>query len=294
MAKAPPKDSKDSQVDSKLNSKAGSGSSVAAGGVASELQSLPTRDALQEAMLGLVEFLEKNSVAVAAVVGLFVLGGLGYVGFDVYSTKKQKSAQEALYSVEKPFSDRRDKFDQAKFAALSAAAGQDVKMDELIKAGTAVVATGDLTRDYGTLVDELEAFAKKYSGTTAGVQAALMAAETRLQYKQADQALATLEISVKSTKATSLMGALSRMATGNAQAAAGQCDLALKSWESVLAVKEQSFLHSEAALRAGLCLEKSGDKVKAQEMYRKASSDSEKSSAAQTARSLLRALELGT
>ena len=265
-----------------------------AGTVAGELQALPSRDVLQESMLGFVDFLEKNKAAVLGLVLLLILGGLGYVGWDLYSSKKEKSAQELLYSVEKPFADRREKYDQAKFAALSAAAGQDVKLEDLVKAGTAVVASGDLSKDYGTLVDDLEAFSKKHAGTTAAAQAALMAAETRLQYNQADQALATLEASVQSTKATTLMGALSRMAAGNAQAASGKCDLALKSWESVLSVKEQSFLHSEEALRAGLCLDKSGDKVKAQEMYRRASADSEKSSAAQTARSLLRALELGT
>lgn len=291
MAKAPPKNPTTPNSNSKSEAGASSGASSS---VAAELESLPTRDVLQNAMLSFVDALEKNKAIVSGVVLLAMLGGLGYVGWDLYSVKKEKSAQEALYEVEKPFSDRREKYDQAKFAALSAAAGQDVKVADLVKAGTAVIASGDLTKDYGNLIDDLEAFAKRYVGTAAGVQAALMAAETRLQYQQADQALATLEVSVQGTKANTLIGALSRMAIGNAQAASGKCDLALKSWESVLASKEQAFLHSEAALRAGLCLEKSGDKAKAQEMYRKASSESEKSSAAQTARSLLRALELGT
>ena len=254
-----------------------------------ELESIRNRDVLQEGMLSFVEFLEQNKMLVSGLVVIALLAGVGVVGWDFINERREKSAQEAFYTVEKPFSDKRDKYDQAKYAALGGG-----KLDELVKAGTAVVASGDLTKDFGTLVDDLESFATKNASTTAGVQAALMAAETRIQYKQPEKALSALETSVKATKANSLIGALARMATGNALATAGKCDQALKSWEEVIAAKDLSFLHGEAALRAGLCLEKAGDKPKAIEMYRKASSESEKSSSAQTARTLLRALELGT
>lgn len=258
-------------------------------GVAEELQSIRDRDVLQEGMLSFVEFLEKNKGLAIGVVTVAILVGVGVVGWDLISERKEKNAQEAFYAIEKDYTAKREKYDQAKFATLTGG-----KIEEMIKAGTAIRASGDLTKDYGTLVEDLEAFASKNKGTTAAVQASLIAAETRLQYKQAEQALQTLETSVSSTKANSLVGVLARMAAGNAQAAAGKCDQALKSWEQVLAAKDFRFLHSEAALRAGLCLEKAGDKAKAIEMYRKASSESEKSTAAQTARSLLRALELGT
>lgn len=254
-----------------------------------ELEAIRHRDPLQEGMLNFVEFLEQNKSLVAGIVVIALLTGVAVVGWDFISARREKSAQEAFYNVEKPFTDKRDKYDQAKYAALGGG-----KLEDLVKAGTAVVATGDMAKDYGTLVDDLEAFAKGNASTTAGTQAALMAAETRIQYKQPEQALSTLESSVKATKANSLIGALARMATGNALASAGKCDQALKSWEEVMAAKDLSFLHGEAALRAGLCLEKAGDKLKAIEMYRKASGESGKSSSAQTARTLLRALELGT
>lgn len=254
-----------------------------------ELESIRDRDPLQEGMLSFVEFLEANKALVAGLIAIAILGAVGYVGWGVLETRREKSAQEALYAVEKPFTEKREKFEQAKFASLNGG-----KLDELVKAGTAVVATGDLTKDYGTLLDGLEDFAKAHPGTMAGVQAALMASETRIQYKQAEQSIPALEATVKATKASTLVGGLARMGAGNAQAAAGKCDQALKSWEEVLSAKDVSFLHSEAALRSGLCLEKAGDKAKAIEMYRKASSESDKSSSAQTARTLLRALELGT
>lgn len=273
-----------------VNSKSGTpANSTPVDTVASEIQSIRDRDGLQETMLSFVEMLERNKVVVAGVVAVAIVAGLGVVGWEMFSERREKSAQEAFYGIEKQYTAKREKFDQAKFGAITGA-----KVDDLVKAGTAARATGDLAKDYGSLVEDLEAFASNHKGTAASVQASLLAAETRVEYKQAEQAAKNLETAVSSTKANSLLGALARMATGNAQAMAGQCDQALKTWDQVLAAKDLGFLHAEAALRSGLCLEKGGDKAKAIEMYRKASSENDKSTSSQTARSLLRALEIGS
>lgn len=266
-----------------------------------DLHKAGPRDPLQEAMISAVGFIENNQKAVMMVVVLAVLAGVGYSAWGMIESRRQKSAQEAFYEVEKRYNEKRAKFEQAKYAKLTAEqdklSGKDKAADKKSKEtpkDMGTPATGDLAKDYGPIVSDLEAFAQAKKGTTAGTQAALLAADTYLQYNQAGKANEVLESAVSATKATTLLGALARMAKGNAQAIAGQCDQALGSWEQVLAAKNLSFLHSEASLRAGLCLEKAGQKDRAIEMYRKASGESEKSEAAQTARSLLRALELGT
>lgn len=260
-----------------------SGKQVVPDGLAKELEAISDRDFLQDSVLGLVEAMAKHKTIVIAVVAAIAVGGIGYAANGALKSRAELKAQNAFFPLEKSYTEKREKFDQAKFADLT---GQ--------KAEGAVKASGDLAKDYGTLVEELEAFAKAHAGTAAGVQAAMIAAETRLAYNQAELAGSTLDSLVKETKSTSLMGALVRMANGNAWAQAGKCDQAVKAWEQVLATKEISFLHGEAALRSGLCLEKSGDKTKAAEMYRKASGESERSSASQTAKALLRAIEMGT
>jgi len=252
-------------------------------GLAKELEAISDRDFLQDSVLGLVEAMAKHKAIVIAVVAAVAVGGIGYAANGALKSRAELKAQNAFFPIEKSYTEKREKFDQAKFADLT---GQ--------KAESAVKASGDLAKDYGTLVEELEAFAKAHAGTAAGVQAAMIAAETRLAYNQAELAGSTLDSLVKETKSTNLMGALVRMANGNAWAQAGKCDQAVKAWEQVLATKEISFLHGEAALRSGLCLEKTGDKTKAAEMYRKASGESERSSASQTAKALLRAIEMGT
>lgn len=260
-----------------------SGKPVVPDGLAKELEAISDRDFLQESVLGLVETLAKYKTIVIAVIAAAAVGGIGYAANGALKSRAELKAQNAFFPIEKSYTEKREKFDQAKFADLT---GQ--------KADGAVKATGDLAKDYGTLVDELESFAKAHAGTAAGAQAAMLAAETRMTYNQPELAGSTLDSLVKDTKSTNLMGGLVRMANGNAWAQAGKCDQAVKAWEQVLATKEISFLHGEAALRSGLCLEKSGDKVKAAEMYRKASGESERSSASQTAKALLRAIEMGT
>lgn len=251
-------------------------------GLTAELQSISQRDFLQNSALGLIEVLAKYKSAVGAVVVLLIVGFLGWTGYNALQARTELKAQNALHALEKQYSEKKEKFDQARFADL---VGQ--KQDGLIKP------TGDLANDYGSLIDELEAFAKTHAGTTAGAQAAIMASEALISYNQADRASQALGAASKDTKTSSLIGALTRMASGNTLAAAGKCDQAIKVWEEILATKAAGFLHGEAALRAGLCLEKTGDKARATEMYRKASSESDRSSTAQTAKALLRAIEMG-
>ncbi len=272
-----------SQSPNQNPSKNSSKNQVVPDGLAKELEAISDRDFLQDTVLGLVETLAKHKTVVITVVAAIAVGGIGYAANGAIKSRAELKAQNAFFPIEKSYTEKREKFDQAKFADLT---GQ--------KAEGAVKATGDLAKDYGTLVEDLEAFAKSHAGTAAGAQAAMLAAETRMSYNQADLAGSTLDSLVKETKSSNLMGGLIRMANGNAWAQAGKCDQAVKAWEQVLATKEISFLHGEAALRSGLCLEKSGDKTKAAEMYRKASGESERSSASQTAKALLRAIEMGT
>lgn len=257
--------------------------SVPAEGLTAELSSISQRDFLQDAALSVVEFLAKHKIFVGAFVLLGVIGFSGWTAMDALRSRSELKAQTALFDLEKKYSEKKEQFDQARFAEL---AGQ--KQEGLTKP------SGDLAKDFGSLIDDLEAFAKNNPGTAAGAQAAMMAAETRIAYNQADRASETLNAIAKDTKTSTLVGALMRMATGNTLASAGKCDQAVKAWEDILSTKSAAFLHGEAALRAGMCLEKSGDKAKATEMYRKASAESERSSTAQTAKALLRAIEMGS
>lgn len=256
--------------------------SGAVGAIATELDNIHHRDFFQEQMHRSVDALERNLSAVLAVIGVLALVGAGWLGWGWIEARGEKAAQEKFYPLEKQYSDKHDGFERAKFSAHSNAPVKDTP-------AISVAATGDLAKDYGDIVDGMETFAKENPGRAAGVQAGLLAAQTRIEYNQIEKALETLKFLREKNSTGKLMGLLVRMAEGNALAATEKCADALSLWQQILDQKTAAFLHGEASLRAGICLESMGQKDRAIEMYKKASADGE-----QSAKSLLRRLEVGT
>ena len=287
MEKTPNGKSSKSSVVSKSQPSPAQVHSGAVGAIATELDNIHHRDFFQELMHRSVDALERNLSAVLAIIGILALAGAGWMGWGWIEARTEKTAQENLYPLEKQYAERRDGFERAKFAALS-------KAPDKTAPAAPVAATGDLAKDYGDLVDRLESFAKENTGSAAGVQAGLLASQTRLEYNQTDRALETLKLLREKNSTSKLMGLLVRMAEGNALAANEKCAEALSLWQQVLEQKTGAFLHGEASLRAGICLESMGQKDRAIEMYKKASAESQQSATAQSAKSLLRRLEVGT
>lgn len=236
--------------------------------------------------LTLVEFVEKNAKIFAVLLIAVVVGGLAYVGYQSLKTRWEASAQEAFYVVEVKYNKLRDEFDRAKMNALMP---DEKKEKETLKA-----ASGDIEKDYGSLIQDLEKVARDHAGTSGGAQAAILAAETYLLYNQPEKAAAIVEVPVKELPKAHLLSNLSRVLLGNALANKGDCQSAVGVWQQALDEKNATFLHPEVSLRSGLCYEKLNQPEKAAEMYRRSMADGPESAAGSTAKGLLRALELKT
>ncbi len=250
-----------------------------------ELAGMNDRDRFQEVALRAAEWLGKNSYAAKVLVGLALLAGLGFVGYQKFLDRSEKAAFEALYPIESAYQQKRDAFEQAEAPQMNGAKAEGSK------------ASGDLSKDYGQLVDDLAKFANEHSKTTAGAHAALMASETYLKYGKTDEAQKLLSGVVGSVRAQTLWGGLVLLAHGNVMAEAGQCEGALASYQKLLAAGDSKAPHThlqgEAQLRAGLCFEKMGQKDRAIEMYKKTIELKERGGVVERARTLLRALEIG-
>jgi tetratricopeptide (TPR) repeat protein len=231
------------------------------------------------------EFLEENAKIFVAIAIVAVLGAIAYLGFDFLKSRQEKSAQAAYYAVEAKFEKLKEGYERAKFQkAMPNMAAKD--------GAPAKEATGNLEQDYGTLVSDVEKVATEHAGTAGGAQAAILASETYLSYKQADKAVAVAEAAAKNMNPDKVLGALTRVQWGNALAAKGDCNGAVGVWQQVLGSQKASYLHSDVSLRAGVCFETLGQNDKALEMYRKASAEGgDQSTTARTAKSFLRALE---
>lgn len=244
-------------------------------------------DSFQETVLGGWHWVEKHAASVGAViaVGLLILSGFALKNW--WHTRAERKAQESYYAIEHKFTKIKEGFDRAKMRALMPAmAAKDDKKTE-------APATGDLEKDYGAVISDLEKVAHDASGSAAGAQAAIILAETYLSYNQPEKAVAASELASKHLGANSLLGSLVRVQWGSALAAKGDCKEAVNVWGQILAHAANKFLLGDVSLRSGLCYEQIGDLQKAKEMYQKAAAEAgAESPLSATAKGLERALIL--
>ncbi len=240
-------------------------------------------DQVQEKLVGGFNWLEDNSKIVVALIVIAVLGGLAYAGVQIVTNRQEKSAQADYYKAEAPFTKKKEAFEKSKFKAFMPANAEDKTPTE--------VASGDISKDYGPLLTDLESVAKDHAGTAAGGQAALLAGQTYLEYKQPDKAIEYAQLAGSKLPKDSTLGVLGKVLWGNALSAKGDCQGALGVWQQVLDTKTAAYLHPDVSVRSGVCFEKMGQNDRALEMYRSASAVAESASAG-TAKGLLRALEL--
>ncbi len=268
------------------SSKSGSGGASGGASGATPLE-IRDPDGFQETVLSGWHWVEKHAVTVG---GVILVGLLVLTGFTVknwLNSRGERKAQEAYYAAEHKFSKVKEGFDRAKMRALMpAAATKDEKTPD-------VPATGDLEKDYGAVLPELEKVAQTHAGTSAGTQAAIVLAETYMSYSKPEKAVAITEQAAKGLKVTSLLGALVRVQWGSALAAKGDCKEAVGVWGQVLGNASSKFLHADVSLRSGVCFEQLNDFQKAKEMYQKAAAEAgPESSISSTAKGLERALDL--
>ncbi|MES2964988.1 MAG: tetratricopeptide repeat protein [Bdellovibrionota bacterium] len=243
-------------------------------------------DAVQSSLAGAFNWVEDNAKVVVAVLVIAILASIGYAGLQWVGRRQERAAQEAYYMAESKFTKLKEGFDKAKFKAFL----PPTKTDDP-SAPKETPASGDLAKDYGTVLGDLEKIAKDHAGTAAGAQAGLLVADTYVSYKQPDKAIEYVQVAATKLKPNQTLQQLSVMMWGNALAVKGDCQQAVTHWQTVLKNDAAQFLHPDASLRSGLCLEKMGNMDAALEMYRKAASASE-SAAGTAARGFLRALEV--
>lgn len=244
-------------------------------------------DPVQQSLASGLDFFEENAKLLAVLVVVAILAGLGYVGFQYVQKRQERSAQDAYYAVEARFTKLKEGYDRAKLQALMPGSVPPADAKNESKP-----ASGNLEQDYGSVLGDLEKVAREHAGTTAGAQASILLGETYLEYKQPEKAVEIAQVSAKSLGAGSLAGSLSRVLWGNALAAKGDCQAAVGVWQQVIDNKEASFLHPDVSLRSGVCYESLNQPEKAAEMYRKVTAEGGNSAAGQTAKGLLRALEM--
>jgi predicted negative regulator of RcsB-dependent stress response len=240
-------------------------------------------DVVQGQILEGAHWLEDNAKIVIALIVVAIIVGVAYAAWQGVANHQERVAQEEYYKVEAPFMKKREAFEKNKFKAFMPPDQADKTPGE--------TASGDIAKDYGPMITGLESTAHEYAGTAAGGQAAILAAETYLQYKNPDKAIEYAQIPALKLPKDHTLALLGRILWGNALSAKGDCQSALSTWQPILDTKTAEYLAPDVNLRMGVCLEKLGQNDRAAEAYRAASKNGD-SPAGQSAKGLLRSLEL--
>lgn len=208
---------------------------------------------------------------------IFIVLGVGYSIFSVYSEKKENQAHEFYAQFEKSYLDKKRGFEEA-----AREAAQPPKSAKDVNAPTKVKASGDLQKDFGPEVTGFKEVMEKHPSTKAAQMAALNLSEVFMEYKNVDEALQSLQKVEAHSQGKDLISSVVLAQFGNVLTEKGDCKAAIDQWGKVIANKESQFIHDTLRIKSGFCYEKLNDTAKAEELYKKVSQNalSEKDPAA--------------
>lgn len=186
-----------------------------------------------------------HSQAVIGLIAVILLGGLAYSGYQWNVDRTEASIQEDYYQIEREYVAKKEAFTAAKPAAAS----------------------GDLEKDFGPVVQKLEALLERAPKSRAASMSALLLSEIYSQYKQVDKGLAALK---KATQRKDLLSIFVIDRLAGLLADQGDCKTALTTWDQALEIKSAQFMRADIKLKKGLCFESLNDRTQAQQMYTQA------------------------
>ncbi|MNS59040.1 hypothetical protein D3C72_919860 [compost metagenome] len=216
---------------------------------------------------GFVWTTSHSKIVIGAIMA-FIVVGLGASLWSYFSEKKETALQQKYFVVEKAYLDKKRGFEEAARAELMAAqAPKDKKAPQPPAVDPSKKASGDLQKDFGTVITGFEALIADAPNTQAARMAALNLSDIYSSNKKFDEALASLTKVEKGLAKNEALTALVLSQMGNLNADKGDCKAAIEKWQSITTHKGLAFAHDEAKLRMGLCYESLSDLSKAEQLY---------------------------
>lgn len=220
-----------------------------------------TPDQFQTSMGTFLDWLNKRIGALVAVAAALVVLTAAYGVYAYVRDSRESEWQDKYFPLEKRLTEKKRSYDEAGAQAKVAAANPKGP------AATGTVASGDLSKDYGSLPQELKDFVAAAPNTHAGEMAALNAADLFLDYKNVDEADKVIAQVNKGNRVGDLLGSLVVNMKAGIAADKGDCKSAVGLWEKIAQNKNAVFLRDESKLRMGLCYETLNDAAKAESLY---------------------------
>lgn len=192
----------------------------------------------------------------------FLLLGAAVSGLNYLSESKERTQQEKYYILEKNYLDKKRGFEEFQQAELMRANSKDPK--SVPELDNSKKPTGDLEKDYGSILSGFESFINQYPKGHSAQMAALNLGEIYASHKKFDEALSALQKVESSLDKNDMISALVWMQMGNLFANKKDCKTAIEKWQNLVNSKALAFSHGEAKLRMGLCYESMNEVAKAE------------------------------
>lgn len=217
----------------------------------------------------------KHSNIVFSIVGVLVLVGGAWAVMSMFSHKKELAQQEKYYLLERALTEKKRGFEEAKRAEEVALQAKNSKQAQ---EAAGKKATGELDKDYGAIVTDLNSFIEQEPKSMAAQMAALNLSDLYQDYKKDEEALAVLQKVEPGLSKKEVLTGLVWLKKGNLLANQNQCEQAIQAWSQITENKVLNFAHSEAKLRMGVCYETLQNSEKAQALYQEIVSTDENES----------------
>ncbi len=218
----------------------------------------------------------------------FALVGAGYSAYSYFDTKKEEESQELYYQAEKTYLNQKQKFDAYEAEANKPPVAKKAKEEkEAATEPKGEKPSGDLVKDYGKAISELEFVVSKDSSSNSAMMAALTLSDIYSQYQMNDKAQANLD---KIKVGSNLLSIMIMDRKASTKANLGDCKSALSIWDQALAVKTAKFMAADIKLKKGLCFESMNDISNAKVMYTQAKEGEAQSPTTKTAEKYLQLL----
>lgn len=232
---------------------------------------LAKQDGFQQKLTLAFDWIVANKVIVVLLVGVIAFSSLGYVIYGQVKRGAQMKIQDQYYLIEKDYVKIKTDFDDAERQIQQEAAKaadknkKASKKDDAPKPDPKKQATGDLDKDYGTVVGRFVELHTANPKLVPGKVTALVLADIYWEYKKLDLASQVLEKSLESSPKT-LVDYMILKKWSATQLSLGQFNQVIKKNQSVMSSSKYPFMNSYFKLQAGLAYEglKQWDQAEAQ------------------------------
>lgn len=217
---------------------------------------LAKQDNFQRKLTLAFDWIVANKVIIILLVGVVALSGLGYAVYGQVKHSAQLKIQDQYYLIEKDYVKIKTDFDEAERQAQqeAAKAADKTKKDAEPKPELKAKASGDLEKDYGTVLARFTDLHTASPKLVPGKVTALVLADLYWEYKKLDQAALVLEKSMESSPKT-LVDYMILKKWSATQLSLGNFDQVIKKNQSVIGSSKYPFMTSYFKLQTGLAHE---------------------------------------